>query len=275
MYRIKGWHKFQHFKDRKPPWIKLYRDLLDDVEWHNLDAKAAKALVMLWLIASENDGDLPNVKTLAFRLRVPENEMKSIVSKLSHWLEQVDINAISSRYQDDTLETEIETDKEKEIEREGERKGKPRKTPHRLPEDWQLSEEDRAFAVNEGIDPHREFLIFKNYWLSKGKDDTKLDWSRTWQNWCMKNRNTAPTTAKPRNVPIIDGEVGISEAFPPSGTIRYNNYGDFVRSLGLNLDPDWVADQFRTWAERRNIALDGPDVIRAFKGFARAQKAVS
>ena len=29
--RIKNWNRFQHFKDRKPPWIKLYRDILDDL----------------------------------------------------------------------------------------------------------------------------------------------------------------------------------------------------------------------------------------------------
>ena len=36
-YRIKGWVKFQHFKDRRPPWIKLYRDILEDPDWHDLD----------------------------------------------------------------------------------------------------------------------------------------------------------------------------------------------------------------------------------------------
>lgn len=111
--RIKGWSSFQHFKDRKPPWIKLYRELLDDVEWHELDPKAAKLLVMLWLIASENDGILPNDKTLSFRLRISTSELKSLISKLSHWLVQDDINVISERYQDDSLETETEGETEK------------------------------------------------------------------------------------------------------------------------------------------------------------------
>jgi hypothetical protein len=65
--QIKNWKKFQHFKDRKPPWVKLYRDLLDDIEWFELDPKAAKVLVMLWLIASEDDGNIPTAKQLAFR----------------------------------------------------------------------------------------------------------------------------------------------------------------------------------------------------------------
>ena len=115
--RIKNWDRFQHFKDRKPIWIKLYRDLLDDLNWHELDPKSAKALVMIWLIASEDLGILPETKTLAFRLRMSEKETKEVITRLSSWLEQDDINAISDGYQVDMLEKRREeTDKEKEIE---------------------------------------------------------------------------------------------------------------------------------------------------------------
>jgi hypothetical protein len=114
--RIKNWTKFQHFKDRRPPWVKLYRDILDDLEWHELDPLAAKVLVMLWLIASENDGRIPDNKTLAFRLRLTEVKTKEIIIKLSHWLEQDDINSISNGYQVDSTETERETELEKEKE---------------------------------------------------------------------------------------------------------------------------------------------------------------
>jgi hypothetical protein len=114
--KIKNWTKFQHFKDRRPPWVKLYRDILDDLEWHELDPLAAKVLVMLWLIASENDGRIPDNKTLAFRLRLTEVKTKEIIIKLSHWLEQDDINSISNGYQVDSTETERETEVEKEKE---------------------------------------------------------------------------------------------------------------------------------------------------------------
>ena len=114
--KIKNWSKFQHFKDRKPPWVKLYRDLLDDIEWHELDPKAAKVLVMLWLIASEDEGSIPPNKQLAFRLRMSEKETEVCISKLSHWLEQDDNNVISTRYQDDAPETETETEKKTETE---------------------------------------------------------------------------------------------------------------------------------------------------------------
>jgi hypothetical protein len=114
-YRIKGWVKFQHFKDRRPPWIKLYRDILEDPDWHDLDGDTAKILVALWLLASEDDdqqGRLPDARRLAFRLRISETKVNQALTKLSHWLEHDGINTISSGYQDDAPETETETETE-------------------------------------------------------------------------------------------------------------------------------------------------------------------
>lgn len=108
---IRNWEKFQHFKDRRPPWIKIYRELLDDPEWYELPDKAAKVLVMLWLVASEDEhrtGTLPCLKKLAFRLRMTEPQLNQILTSLSHWLVQDDINMISQRYQVDAPETEGE-----------------------------------------------------------------------------------------------------------------------------------------------------------------------
>jgi hypothetical protein len=112
--KIKNWAKFQHFKDRKPPWVKLYRDVLDDMEWYELDPLASKVLVMCWLIASEDEGKLPTAKTLAFRLRMTEKQTIDCLNKLSHWLEQDDINTISEQYHCDSLERETETETKKE-----------------------------------------------------------------------------------------------------------------------------------------------------------------
>jgi len=111
--RVKNWSQFQHFKDRKPIWIKLYRELLDDIQWHELDAKSSKVLVMLWLLASEDDGNLPDIKTISFRLRMPESDVNACISKLSHYLEQDASTVISSVYQPDILEKRREETKKK------------------------------------------------------------------------------------------------------------------------------------------------------------------
>lgn len=122
--RIKDWSKFQHFKDRRPPWVKLYRDLLDDIEWFELDPEAAKALVMLWLIASETEGQLPDVKKLSFRLRLSEKDVNRVISKLSHWLEHDDIKPISERCHTDDETIPLARSRETETEkRRGETEG--------------------------------------------------------------------------------------------------------------------------------------------------------
>lgn len=69
----------------------------------------------------------------------------------------------------------------------------------RLPEDWSLPDDWRDWSrVNcpaasaEMI--NREALKFANYWQAKaGRDAAKIDWRKTWQNWCLTAFATAPT----------------------------------------------------------------------------------
>ncbi len=64
--KIKNWEKYQHYSDRTPPWIKLYRKILDrykedgekniirflpDSEW--------RMLVSLWMLAAKHKGLIP------------------------------------------------------------------------------------------------------------------------------------------------------------------------------------------------------------------------
>lgn len=89
--QIRNWQKHQHYKGRRPPWVKLYRDLLDDEEFHLLSPQAAKTLMLLWLLASEDEsmqGLLPSKKKIAFRLRMTEKLLESSLSELSHWVVQ-------------------------------------------------------------------------------------------------------------------------------------------------------------------------------------------
>jgi hypothetical protein len=129
---VKNWPKFQHFKNRRPLWIKLYRDLLDDEAFYNLAPESAKVLMLLWLLASEDEtktGTLPSIKKIAFRLRISEKSLETIISNLSHWLIQDDITVISPCRQDDIAvispcRQDDTSEKEKEKEKEKERDSK-------------------------------------------------------------------------------------------------------------------------------------------------------
>lgn len=80
----KGWEHFQHYKKRRPPWIKLYRNILDDYDFQCLQL-ASKALApCLWLIASEHEEGLIVVDfaKLSWRLRVPEMQVQEAIKEL-------------------------------------------------------------------------------------------------------------------------------------------------------------------------------------------------
>ncbi len=212
--RIKGWAKFQHFKDRTPPWIKLYRDILDDPDWHELDGDAAKTLTMLWLIASEDEthqGLLPCTRKLAFRLRITESQLNQRLTKLSHWVERGDIGVISERYRDDAPETERETERETETETDIDGnfsaelqcvadaspapvialKPAAEARGTRLPSDWTLPDDWAAWARQARPDLEIQIAAesFRDFWCAKpGAGGRKTDWLATWRNWVRNQK---------------------------------------------------------------------------------------
>ena len=113
MSRIKNWRKFQHYQHRNPPWVKLHRSLLNDPEWFALSGDASKMLACCWLLASEHDGSLPPIKTLAFRLHMTEKRAAELISQLDHWLEN-DASAMLAERKQDAAYRVQSTEKKKE-----------------------------------------------------------------------------------------------------------------------------------------------------------------
>lgn len=58
-FRVKNWGNLQHYRNRTPPWIKLYNDLLEDYEFACLQDASKLHLIMIWLLASRNNNRLP------------------------------------------------------------------------------------------------------------------------------------------------------------------------------------------------------------------------
>jgi hypothetical protein len=210
--KIKNWHKFQHFKDRRPPWVKLYRDLLDDPDWHALDPAASKVLVMLWLIASENDGTLPDARKLSFRLRMKENALIQLLNGLSHWLEQDDITTISDRYQVDAPETEGERETETQEKTETDFRSK---RPDEFEEFWKacpkrqgsnpkaLAKKKFAAVVKSGGDP-QAIILAARQWASSDRDKIGTPYLPQVSTWLGQQRfddYRPPPTAGPLIAP--------------------------------------------------------------------------
>lgn len=74
--RIRNWEKYQHYKDRRPPWIKFYVDLLDD-EAHRLTDKQFGQLAKLFLLAARTDNAILNEPVIiAHQIGTPVDELE-------------------------------------------------------------------------------------------------------------------------------------------------------------------------------------------------------
>jgi len=77
---------------------------------------------------------------------------------------------------------------------------KEKKRGTRLSEDWQPDEKLIQFAKTKRPDLNLNDTVrmFKNYWVAKTKDATKLDWNLTFENWVMNQKASyTKQTAQP------------------------------------------------------------------------------
>jgi hypothetical protein len=114
-YVVKNWKDHQHYKNRRPPWIKLHRTLLDDCDYLRLQPASRALAPLMWLLASEGINGVVEGEAaeLAFRLRLTESEVQDGLNGL------LSIGYIA-RYQDASAmlapckrETRPETETEK------------------------------------------------------------------------------------------------------------------------------------------------------------------
>lgn len=120
MMKIKNWRKFQHFKDRRPPWIKLHREMLEQRDISAISDCSFRVLIGLYLLASEDEkmeGNLPAVEDIAFRLRMNESKIRTAIQELTPWVERDDIDVISEQYQVGPPETEAYKEEEEKEDR--------------------------------------------------------------------------------------------------------------------------------------------------------------
>lgn len=59
--RVKNWTRYQHYKDRCPPWIKLATDTFQNYEFSRLQDASKLLAICIWTLASRSkDGSVPN-----------------------------------------------------------------------------------------------------------------------------------------------------------------------------------------------------------------------
>ena len=111
--KVKNWEKYQHYKNRCPPWIKLHVNILNDRRFSALSCASKGLLMQLWILASEDNGKIPyDLNEIRFRLRdelIKKEELNLLIEKgfLKNCKQaQADASECFSE-----TETETETDK--------------------------------------------------------------------------------------------------------------------------------------------------------------------
>lgn len=195
---VKNFERFQHYKDRAPPWIKFHASTLDDYEFAQLPDASKGHLLSIWLLASKLDNRIPNdAKWIARRINATERVDIELLVRAGFLSEQDASGTLATRTQDACLETE-ERERREETETEGEAEGaRPKRAPNatRIPDDWKPSEELKAWAAeNEPVvDAGRETLKFLDYWrAASGAKARKSDWDATWRGWIRRAAERPP-----------------------------------------------------------------------------------
>ena len=79
--KIRNWEKWQTYRaDRgRPPWIKIHRCLMSNPEWVQLSDGQRGRLVLLWILAAERDGEIPDspklLRKICFMDKDPELQL--------------------------------------------------------------------------------------------------------------------------------------------------------------------------------------------------------
>lgn len=135
----KNWSEFQHYKDRRPPWIKLHRSLLDDRDFMTLPVASKAIAPLLWLLASEDEsGEFDaELGELSFRLRMQESEINDGLKPLIDKGFFLDASTmLAPCFQVAVPETERETERETEKRREPKSKKKIEKPDSVTEQTW-------------------------------------------------------------------------------------------------------------------------------------------
>ena len=80
---IRNWDKFQHYKRRRPPWIKLYVDMLDDEDLQAMQSTSRLLYCLLLLVAARRGNRFPmNPVWIAEEVALPVAQVRRALPSL-------------------------------------------------------------------------------------------------------------------------------------------------------------------------------------------------
>jgi hypothetical protein len=153
-FSVKDYQKFQHYKDRSPPWIKLYNSTLDDYDFGALPDATKYHLVAIWLLASRSANKIPyDAVWVAARINAREPVNLDLLVKAGFLLLEQEVQSAehdASALQAECLSRERGRGREDDIVVEGRASGSETAAEDRPPAKPIVSPERRA-AIALGL----------------------------------------------------------------------------------------------------------------------------
>jgi hypothetical protein len=136
-FSVVNFARFQHYKDRSPPWIKFYNSTLSDYAYCKLPDASKAHLNAIWLLASRNMNKIPyDAEWLKAQISATENIDLQILEDSGFIVsEQGCSKTLATRKQSAALERERETE---ERESREEKKEYGAEAPCDFKEEWNL-----------------------------------------------------------------------------------------------------------------------------------------
>jgi hypothetical protein len=118
---VRNWRRFQHYRDRNPPWVKNYTELLSDEAYLALPGGTRSVLHGLWLAYASSRARLSadtGSLTRRLNLRVTKRQLEVLVQ--AGFIEIVDSAPLADGYHAASTtrareEAEAETEEEAEV----------------------------------------------------------------------------------------------------------------------------------------------------------------
>ncbi len=190
--KIKDWEKWQSYRsDRgQPPWIKIHRRVMRNIEWVSMNDSERGQLVAIWLLAADHDGVIPAspelIKQLCYMTETPNInkfiELGFICAEVASTRRQYDANM--------THQTRLEKTREEKNKNSSNPDGFKFKINVPIPKNIYLTKRMEKYIKKQGCDNsgYAESL-FEKFCIYQGKKNNKwADWTLAFYDWVKKDK---------------------------------------------------------------------------------------
>lgn len=98
--QVKDYERFQHYKDRDPPWIKLYVRLLEDYHFARLPDASKAHLILVWVLASRLENKIPKDAAWIGRQIGATEPVDLVLLMAEGWLQPWDAETAKGKRED-------------------------------------------------------------------------------------------------------------------------------------------------------------------------------